>query len=362
LFTVLTAWSASAQEALSLSERVEPYQVFQARIVNQSDAVANLDKIVKATILVNWRSNCSGVFVSNDGYLLTALHCLQDAETTENIALFSSKNTGEGGLIVGTSPSTYLKNITIRTQALWPDIANKNIEASAQVILMGRGFAYRFPEANSSLVAKNKFREELEDFAILKFDSLPSGVHCVPLSTENSANGEEIWHSGFPQHVQTPYLRFLKNKQKAELERADNEQGTRWVFDAFAPLYISTGHVYNNYNDILTSRPRIAGDAAVIDAISDQKMYLASSAASMGGFSGGGAFDLKGNLIGINAMRGFTNGVKYDAAGNPDKDKIAKATDFSYGTSIIKADHIYKRAQQTLGEQSAANIFNCDMK
>lgn len=357
-------YSGTAAGSTPLLEKVEPFSVLKAQAALDENQLKLLERMTKATVLVDADTNCSGVFVSNEGHMVTALHCLASSMDDERNMIYTLKQTSTGELARSIEVP---RDKRINVMPLW---IGMNLNSPAQpmpvtLIAVGRGYPMRVPDATASPEELALYHSNMEDFAILKFDALPKGVGCVKIATQEptpSTYSEDVWHTGYPTSVKTLQMASLQDPVFAAKFETEGTLGTQWALDAVFPQYVARGRLFDTYGSLLAAVPEIGGSALPTDSILNEQIYRTSTAPVKGGFSGGGTFDRHGRLIGINAMRGLKNATKYDHAGHPNKAEIARSYDFGYGTSFVSISHVVRRLIELRGDETAKKTFRCSVE
>ena len=273
---------------------------------------------------------CSGVIISNSGYVLTDFHCIY------------GKNRNTKGEISDLSPKAEF--------------------AKATILAQGNGTYTQFPHSKSPGFNFKKFNEIFDDWAILKLPERPGGYACSQASIEAS-EGDSMYHLGFPQEytmnnswlkaMLDPAQHEFKDKNLGALRKKLAEEfqnalkrGESWAMNVAYPLYISLGY---NFNSVAAASKRMPVMSAQsdLDNVIDPKNYGYSTAPIHVGMSGGGAFSVDtGHLVGLNV---FTFGdLRMSYAG------------FPYGIGFIKVSNVKNAIRKKLGEKLVSQAFDCN--
>lgn len=298
---------------------------FSSQKLPENKTPLNLEKTLAAVIPVNnvvgkGRGNCSGSYISNDGYVVTALHCV-------------SQCLSEQGLLI--NDKSYSPRYEIQeTQKPWPSLVTCQFDfngtlKSAKVVLVGKGRAV-FDEDQLGDYSDNErqsFLEQSQDFAILKFEDL--SVPCLQRSPITPAAGVTLWQIGFP----------TKSKRSAE----SNSLG--------GIKEISVGSVYKKYLENLELRERLQSwpqsSRDFLELYFSLPGILLTNVDSLPGSSGSGVVNASGQIVGI-----MTSVMLKNPRGQIDK----------YIEPLILnigVEHIYSQVKSELGSVKAEEIFSC---
>jgi hypothetical protein len=368
-FVISLLFSFAGSASASDPEFVMPHWEAAA----EAPAMLSADTIhraIRATALIDEHKYCTGVFLSREGHLVTALHCLkQDLNFEETDKLFKLVQIPEDSPeMEGRSVSAFVvttRSTDTRLHLAFAMPGESRKGRMVKVLALGKGWPANFPNAKTKEETLFKLRELTDDWAIVKFDQLPPGHDCLRASTEIKAKGEFVWHTGSAAGVESP-ARARERKYRENMMREEEyrsaEKGwedawyrqDRSAFDEIFPFYISGGYLFGSYLEMLRARPGL-GTITYGDKMSGEQ-YLASSAASMSGFSGGAALNRDGELVGINAMKvldGDRPGEKKAITGEK------KSYPFSLGTSVLSIGHIRSQVGRILGDEKTEKIFHC---
>jgi hypothetical protein len=272
---------------------------------------------------------CSGVIVSNSGYMVTDFHCLMN------------KTRSSDGEISDLSPTVEFRK--------------------GRVIAQGQGTYLKFPKSSDPGFNYQEFNKNFDDWALVKLPERPDGYACSQAS-ENSPEGSSVYHLGFPEEytMQNSWLRAMldpgqhefKNpglqqlRQKlAEEFKAALQKGEPWAVSVAFPLYISLGY---NYGTVKAAAKRLPlmNQQADLDKVIDSTRFNYSTAPIHIGMSGGGVFGIDtGHLIGLNV---FTFGnLQFSYVG------------FPYGIGFIKIPYVKEAIRRKVGDKIVSQAFDC---
>lgn len=250
-----------------------------------TQAIDNLEVVAQATWKIKSKyidHQCSGFFISNDGYLLTNIHCLTECfrnndlwitsdETTDYEPLVPYRKTEDHSLYLTKQPSEKpftCKDIT----ASHPKYSY--FFGSPQLISWGKGWG-TLSSLRIDQVSEDNFWEfihNVEDYALLKFNTKSQIVPCLEPAQENLST-DTVYAFGFP---------FEK----------DNGFKT----------YYSAGKIFSNLtlDDYLESIDLSPLARERHTDINKQGRWVRSSTTLNSGMSGGPLVNSEGKYIGIN--------------------------------------------------------------
>jgi Trypsin-like peptidase domain len=301
---LLTASAAPAAEGFTRPQDL-PRGVRHDAIRRASRAVAALDVGV---------SDCSGAFVSPDGHLVTALHCVLAALRRAGAVEARDGADGLRWLEIHASPGLRLHGVT----AALPRTA---VRASDPALVLAGRRIVDLDGPQPEEVARPAAGEPTpsEDYAILKFDTAAPGVPCVPLAAADPRPGAPVALVGFPGAV------------KRAARRTD--AGSRLV---------SLGAVAATFAAGETPAPLPPQAIARLDAALLSPAALLSDVDSASGASGGAVLDRAGRLAGV-----FSSGAS--------DEETYRGT----AALAVRASFVRREARARLGAAVAAEIFRC---
>ncbi|MFA6093563.1 MAG: serine protease [Elusimicrobiota bacterium] len=271
------------------------------------------------------KSSCSSAFISQDGYILTNLHCIEPCLEQEGWFQDGRASLEEGAVY---------KIVRIRKDSRAPqslfceDVSfsvGDNRLIGAHVVLLGAGRSdgldRKIDEAPASAL-KGLRANIAEDFALLKFD-LPQASACLPVSPAAPAAGQALWIIGYPQ----------------ETYRNDGYDS-----DGIRKL-ITLGIVRKSIREdpYLQSRMLDKGSWLRLSRIYSNPHLLMSGLDAVSGNSGGPLVDASGRLAGIH-----WGTIAYS------RDTQVESTALG-----VRIEHIVASVQAALGKDKAAGIFSC---
>lgn len=222
---------------------------------------------------------CSGTFVSNDGYFITALHCIKGLNY-EYLRL----STGDILLRYQDQEGVILDQPLFDLEATKP-----------KLVFLGDGHQFNFSYLDNRKLSdldRGKVHQIVEDFAILKFD-LNNSVPCVQIATPPPYDAD-LFGMGYPFSMENTEdnTLFLSLGKRVESYSYKSQKG---YFDP------NTGMKY------------------VMEEIDNTGLYSKGKFGhahmkAAAGMSGGGVFDLDGRLIGIfeSSVGEYTNFILAD--------------------------------------------------
>ncbi len=111
------------------------------------------------------------------------------------------------------------------------------------------------------------------------------------------------------------------------------------------PLFVGVARIFKDYAQALARFPYPVKRAQFFDAISAKEKFFVSTAFNKIDFSGGGAFNTQGNLIGINVMK-------------PPVPSFGSTSPSPF-TSAISIEYIKKRIGQKFDNHVVNQVFHC---
>ena len=224
-------------------------------------------------------SYCTVSPISNDGYMLTALHCVRSClEAAKLSEAANNPFIGLQELFVSThskAVNTFCKDISI------PALGIKGVtvvETGSALAQFDAHFVSGFPQLYQELKSRG-FDRRANDYAILKVNP-GRALACWPLAATAAPAATAVWALGYP-------LPEDITKQKPTLQA-------------------SAGRIYGS---ALESRAYAAAptpeDQAYLTAVYSEDGVLYSSASNQFGQSGGPVISADGSVVGV--VSGFTN-------------------------------------------------------
>ena len=269
-------------------------------------------------------SHCTAFAISNDGYVLTNLHCLRscfDNGSKYYGADYYKKIEDLGVFNLWEVKSNYPKNQICRN---YTSFDNNKYFTEPHIVTLGAGKG-SFEEKELSQIPKaifNKIIKVSEDYAILKYDQVIAEP-CIKISKTKKVESENLWLIGYPK-------------------KSDRQDG----FDSDGlHQYVSTGFRRKSIKEdpYLKTIFKTKKEWNLESSMYDRHQFLLTDIDSLGGNSGGPIINSNGELEGLL----FAN-VK------PNADKYEQATAIS-----LKASYIYASVLKKLGHKKTQEIFNC---
>lgn len=289
----------------------------------------NLDNALRSSVRVlignGMTMNCSAQFISNDGYLLTALHCLDTTLEVYNLFRMASfKLENATWVEVGAQVPAQPTFVSLRTFIPgWGPY-----HGFAQAIFLGRGFGGNFPDYqrtsgwDSSVEARQAIATHAEDFLILKLDLKGRSVSCVPVAEAMPSPGAPVWAVGFPEAASRRYKLSSNGRSR----------------------YVTYGHINSSLaeNQLVRAQNLPPAVVAEFNQFFLPASRFLSSLDSWVGMSGGMVLDSLGRLIGTIA-RGGSSALAYEDA----------------STDAMRVSYILEKARMSLDAPSVSRIFDC---
>jgi len=242
--------------------------------------------IQAATVLIqsyhandNLGKSCAGVWISNQGHLLTALHCLDVDDFIYERGDFHQNNQMQWISLFkeARSPeSLYLDNVDIHWKG--------EVYASPQVILLGAGrlverptwYPWPYNDLSSETVA-TMAEYSSQDYAILKVDLKTPCLH----NGSSHQTGQRVFSFGYPSRMRD------HSPREDELFMAQGE--------------LLSGHEQSSFLQGL-SAPLSGGQLKQLDQMFLPEGVLLTTLDSSCGMSGGPVINDQGQLVGINQL------------------------------------------------------------
>lgn len=268
--------------------------------------------------------SCSAQFISNDGYLITALHCLKNILINHPYRTAIGVSFGDRE-IPGTSGASWVKlknqsfkNLYIKNIAV-ALTSGEIVRGPAKIILLGKGHFYRI---SSRFSEKKVIEVSGQDFAILKFNRK---TDCVKMSKDSPRDKDTVISIGYPN--------------KAWRSNGYSSDGIS--------QYFSFGIAVERPSDFIASFGFSDGiNLAGYDNLYSSNVLMGTSLDTHFGSSGGMVLNQSGNLVGI-AVISLPPRLEEI---NPDLTM----------TAVVRTEFIYDRTKKFLGTDKANEIFNCN--
>ena len=269
-------------------------------------------------------NHCTAFAISNNGYVLTNLHCLRScfANGSEYYSADYYKKTEDLGVFdLWEVKSNYPKNQICRN---YTSFDNNKYFTEPQIVTLGAGKG-SFEEKELSQIPKaifNKIIKVSEDYAILKYDQVIAEP-CIKISKAVKIQNENLWLIGYPK-------------------KSDRHDG----FDSDGlHQYVSTGFRRKSIKEdpYLKSIFSKNKEWNLESSMYDQKRFILSDLDVLGGNSGGPIINSEGELVALLFAKVISN-----------TDKQEQTTAIG-----LRADEIYKSVLKKLGHKKTSEIFNC---
>ncbi|HLE01315.1 MAG TPA: serine protease [Bdellovibrionota bacterium] len=160
---------------------------------------ANADRLARASIFIT--PHCSGVVISPDGYVLTALHCVESCFSK----LDGTLDQGLAAVEQDDEPRPFYYIFSVQNQRPEKVVCSKLSSpglglSNPRLVATGRGYAY-FDDSKAMQFSQSlfdRFVSTQDDFALLKFETeLP--LTCVKPASRPASTGDRIWAIGYPR-------------------------------------------------------------------------------------------------------------------------------------------------------------------
>lgn len=353
---IRTSLAVAVMAVLTSTTAFARYDIFNNFKFEKADR-SHLDK---STVRILIHSNedyknhlsgqCSGVFISNKGYILTAKHCVDFALTYSFAKDFDSLS-----LIPDMNRQVqYLREQTIFVQIEQKSLFGRSMSrvAPAKIIVSGGQIDIaKFLDAKNTGRSQNEmeayFYELYEkgfgiqsDFAILKVNEI-NNTTCLKVSAVPLTNDLPIYHLGFPGKggvAKTDGTSFFASEGKV-IPNAAASCATRaakiktpdypWLSTMSSEIFRK--EIYPGllafFERLMTKLfgPELIPSTAILDE----------------GMSGGPTIDEDGNLIGVNIV------------------KVPDCREPNFSNSIYNIVGKIQKLHESIGTPSASELFNC---
>ncbi len=248
-------------EAVGLAVPSSPQKLYEDR----------LSSVFKLDILP-----CSGTFVSDSGYAVSALHCLPDYP-------FEIDHVTEDDGVLAAIRA--LAKEEVSTTKFLPQTFLEDLESDqVEVILLGSGYPGAFPEIHHSPGLRQRYAAKLEDFVIVKFDKRLEGHKCAPIDRNFVAAGQRVWQVGYP-NLKTQKALDLEKLPKSERDVVIANMSPKQKTDVFMNKFVSTGNIFRSFHLLNDAAPHTGLEAPLLDSVFIAGRYLASTSAVFVGMS-----------------------------------------------------------------------------
>ncbi len=275
-------------------------------------------------------ASCSGLFLSDDGYLLVASHCIKRALINEPLSWFIgvTKKTINAKPDANGFPK-YTSWYEIENQA--PDgaiLENAAVlfpqggfhRGRAEIVALGSGFS---AIQNTSTADPKIAKTYTMDFAILKFE-LKSKPRCVQIDPAAKLT-DRVYLVGYPKKIE--------------------RTGTR-SSDGVSQ-YFTQGDLLSSVSKIKQYSQETPEAISHLDAVYASDIALATNADGTPGMSGGMMINQMGQMIGMTTRGFFTEEIPTG------KEQL---------TSALSTVAIHDEVVRVLGHERARKIFSCKEK
>ncbi|MGK5085305.1 trypsin-like peptidase domain-containing protein [Bdellovibrionota bacterium FG-1] len=274
---------------------------------------------------------CSAQFISSEGHLLTALHCLRTLLNADSSPLkFKLRGDGDGlgqWLEVDQQrpdANIYLPNASMRGEAGWKPLG------PLRIVYAGKGFLSDYPSLSSEKGFESgssnllEMRAGMDDFVILQAKSLGK-TPCVPLSGEASHAGEPLWSVGFPNAI----------RRNSNLSSDGNQR------------YFASGKMISSWKEYSDFSDYSAEAITALDFFHHSGPVCTTTIDSASGSSGSMVVDREAKLRGI-VVGSYQAGVPIEMA-------FAEPI-----TIVVQAKSMFEQLLGDLGSEEARAVFHCE--
>lgn len=280
-----------------------------------------LMRAAQASVRIQMRmGSCSASIVSEDGYVLTAVHCIDRCLDHNGYVKISRSFSPEYSIHESTNqkPENLHCNVNLVEHGLY----------NPKVVFIGRGFA-EFDDREIMNIPEQDLEKMVrieDDFAILKYET-HSKLPCIPVSLEEVKTGEPVWAIGFPGRTSRP---------------------DGWESNG-SNQYASYGSIYSDITSNQYYREQNFGPEMIARL---QKFYgvswqFVSNMDIYSGNSGSMAINSRGELVGVNVAGAVPDGSIV-------RDRYVDGTAIS-----TRFTSLYEETRAALGQEEVSRIFSC---
>lgn len=267
--------------------------------------------------------HCSAVPLSQDGYVLTNLHCVRQC----------LKLAGVENSVLETSSGAHYSITRTRVQEpdnitcvnlMWDDSYGQT-RINGRIVWLGRG-TLTFSDIDIGAIPEDIIRElssNQDDFAVLKFETDRPNA-CVPAAEAAPGPGEKVWNIGYPA--------FTARHDGFDSTGYKKHIGFGTVTgDLRTDLYLSAN---------ITTEEQWRKLAGAYDGV------LMATTDSMSGSSGSMLINGAGELVGLHYSQTSPSSLRYDK-------------DLGSNALAIRMADIIAELKAGLGAERTKKIFSC---
>ena len=294
----------------------------------------NLGRAVRATPLLRtdleYGSLCSSVMVSNDGYVLTNIHCVKLC--TEKIWGLYDPNIEQiqkeryGFYNYTRFPNSTPADLVCPQYASVMDLEQYGL-TKPRVVWIGRG-RHTHTQVKIAQLSEDEFKsfsDLTEDAVVLKYERTKGHVPCLPLSLGEVRADEPVWLLGYPADTDRGSQLFRLSVSYGNVRRTVRQD----------PNYqLQALEVPQNLRSLFWERE---------SQIWDQPHIITTDTDGYSGNSGGPLINAKSELIGLAFGMSTVSSKEYKGA----------------SLYAVKASHIWEKLVGDLGPAYAAEVFRC---
>lgn len=281
----------------------------------------NIQRIMRSTVRIG---QCSGSIVSNEGHVLTALHCLNQGPEIVELAGLQTTVWGRATQLFPAIPALILRPSRMLAGMLATiqfqnglDLNHLSASYQAEVVATGKGYAMNFPLQTGGTYDQTEEERALgqsmiHDFAIVKIPDLVKlrQAECVQINPEITVDNSYV-SVGYPLH-----------------------QGEQEDYD-------DTGLPVANPARIETA----SDPQSTFDQLLPAATYAAFQSRVRVGMSGGGVFNTQGKVVAVNAYQDRSVGETVDG--------------FAPRLLAYRVDSVIKSLADSHDDASIHQIFDC---
>jgi hypothetical protein len=296
--------------------------------LSASQTPASLDRVKLASVSIG---GCVGTLISNDGYLITALHCVT------GFPIFDSVRESEFGTILFRVDLAKVRlHLAVDGQVGPPTkpVSPNQLVEKAKIIAAGRGF---FSSSLDNLADYKKDPKKFqrlmdagygipEDWAIVKIDR--ANASCVKTNSSPLQLGQPVWSVNF------------STREKS----VSDQKSSQYFSSGIVTRGIEDSVAFQNW--LKVQRGSLDQTASIYKSVMNRPGSYAATVDAIPGSSGSGLLNSAGELVGVISDAEWFNENGYAAA-------------VPGSTQGATLESILPKIREQLSPEEFGKIFNC---